>query len=118
MPASPQASSSAAMGMSSPLLSMKALAMKSKEYRPMLAASWMIGQGVSSRSSHSWAAGRITFSAKSWTHFWSWSWSSSRSSEKSDMVHCSVLAPGAPHALVRPVSARWPHAHRSPVGRW
>src|SRR4051794_32379663 len=36
----------------------------------------MIGQGVSSRSSHSEAAGRITFSAKPCTHsrmsFWSW----------------------------------------------
>ena len=35
----------------------------------------MIGQGVSSRSSHSWAAGRMTPSAKPWTHsrmsFWS-----------------------------------------------
>ena len=39
----------------------------------MFAASWMIGQGVSSRSSHSWAAGRTTSSAKSWTHFWIWS---------------------------------------------
>src|ERR1700712_4311189 len=43
----------------------------------------MIGHGVSSRSSHSWAAGRTTPSAKSWTHFWIWSWSSLRSSEKS-----------------------------------
>src|SRR5687767_1275463 len=36
----------------------------------------MIGQGVSSRSSHSAAAGRMTPSAKPWTHsrmsFWSW----------------------------------------------
>src|SRR4051812_12835236 len=36
----------------------------------------MIGQGVSSRSSHSAAAGRTTFSAKPWTQslmsFWSW----------------------------------------------
>ena len=35
----------------------------------------MIGQGVSSRSSHSWAAGRTTSSAKPWTQsrmsFWS-----------------------------------------------
>ena len=30
----------------------------------------MIGHGVSSRSSHSWAAGRMTCSAKSCTHFW------------------------------------------------
>ena len=36
----------------------------------------MIGHGVSSRSSHSWAAGRTTPSAKPWTQsrmsFWSW----------------------------------------------
>ena len=36
----------------------------------------MIGQGVSSRSSHSCAAGRITSAAKPWTQsrmsFWSW----------------------------------------------
>src|SRR4051794_41054554 len=57
--------------------------MKSTLYRPMLAASWMIGQGVSSRSSHSAAAGRTTFSAKSWTHFWIWIWSSFSSREKS-----------------------------------
>src|SRR4051812_7368246 len=30
----------------------------------------MIGQGVDSFSSHSCAAGRTTFSANSWTHFW------------------------------------------------
>src|SRR4051794_26622102 len=40
----------------------------------------MIGQGVSSRSSHSAAAGRTTFSAKPCTHSWMsfWSWLSSR----------------------------------------
>ena len=36
----------------------------------------MIGQGVSSRSSHSDAAGRMTFSANPWAQsrmsFWSW----------------------------------------------
>src|ERR1700680_3162093 len=36
----------------------------------------MIGQGVSSFSSHSWAAGRTTSAAKPWTQlrmsFWSW----------------------------------------------
>ena len=36
------------------------MATKSKLYSPIFAASWMIGQGVSSRSSHSDAAGRIT----------------------------------------------------------
>ena len=45
------------MGMGSPLGSTKHWAMKSKEYRPIWAASSMIGQGVSSRSSHSWAGG-------------------------------------------------------------
>ena len=49
----------------------------------MLAASWMTGHGVSSFSSYSAATGRITFSAKSWTHFCICSWSSLRSSEKS-----------------------------------
>src|SRR4051794_31448591 len=42
----------------------------------MPAASWITGQGVSSRSSHSSAAGRTTPSAKPCTHsrmsFWSW----------------------------------------------
>ena len=49
----------------------------------MLAASSMIGQGISSRSSHSWAAGRTTFSAKSWTHFWTCCTSSESSRENS-----------------------------------
>ena len=82
MPASPHAISSMTTGIRRPVGSPKALATKSSEYRPILAASSMIGHGVSSRSSHSWAAGRITSSAKSWTHFWIWSWSSLRSSEK------------------------------------
>src|SRR5262249_34476437 len=41
------------------------------------------------RSSHSWAAGRTTVSAKSWTHFWIWSWSSLRVSENSDIAAAS-----------------------------
>ena len=45
----------------------------------MLAASWMTSQGVSSFSSYSAATGRMTFSAKSWTHFCIVSWSSLRS---------------------------------------
>src|SRR4029453_12556065 len=64
-------------------------AKKSNEYSPILAASSMIGQGVSSRSSHSWAAGRTTVSAKSWTHFCIWSWSSWRGSENSDIAAAS-----------------------------
>ena len=70
IPASPHAISSITRGIISPTGSPKALAMKSKEYSPMRAASSMMGHGVSSRSSHSWAAGRTVFSAKSWTHFW------------------------------------------------
>src|SRR4051794_28122458 len=42
----------------------------------------MIGQGVSSRSSHSAAAGRTTFSANPWTHSRMSSWSWLRASEK------------------------------------
>src|SRR4029078_9805024 len=42
----------------------------------------MIAHGVSSRSSHSGAAGRITSAAKSCTHCWIWSWSSLSSIEK------------------------------------
>ena len=94
MPAQPQESSSLTIGNVRPVGSAKALAMNSREYRPMLAASWMIGQGVSSCSSYSAAAGRITFSAKSWTHFCICSWSSLRSSEKSAMG-------GAPSCCLR-----------------
>ena len=85
MPASPQLISSLTRHISRPVGSAKHWAMKSKEYRPFLAASWMMGHGVSSRSSHSAPAGRTTVSANSWTHFWIWSWSSFSSREKSDM---------------------------------
>src|SRR4051794_25872702 len=44
----------------------------------------MTGQGVSSRSSHSWAAGRTTFSAKPWTQSRISFWSSLSSSENVD----------------------------------
>src|ERR1700745_2505703 len=44
----------------------------------------MIGHGVSSRSSHSCAAGRTTCSAKPWTQSRRSRWSSERSSEKAD----------------------------------
>src|SRR5581483_9748147 len=94
IPASPQKSSSLNTGIIRPVGSEKALAMKSKEYRPILAASSMIGHGVSSRSSHSSAAGRMTSSAKSWTHFWIWSWSSLRARENSAMRHLCKLPTG------------------------
>ena len=73
MPASPQLISSLTRHMSRPVGSEKHWATKSNEYSPFLAASSMIGHGVSSRSSHSGPAGRTTFSAKSWTHFTIWS---------------------------------------------
>ena len=67
IPASPQKISSNATGMPSPLGSNHCWAKKSIEYSPTLAASWMTGHGVSSRSSHSAPAGRMTDRAKSCT---------------------------------------------------
>ncbi len=67
MPASPQNSSSLTSGRPSPDGSAKNCAMPSKPYSPIFAASWMIGHGVSSRSSHSCAAGRTTSAANPWT---------------------------------------------------
>src|ERR1022692_4253017 len=67
IPASPQNSSSNATGVPSPVGSSHCCPKNSSEYRPILAASSRIGHGVSSRSSHSEAAGRITFSANSCT---------------------------------------------------
>src|SRR4051812_41971310 len=76
MPASPQNSSSLTSGRVRPLSSAQNWAIASKPYRPILAASSITGHGVSSRSSHSSAAGRTTPSAKPCTHsrmsFWSW----------------------------------------------
>src|SRR6516225_70179 len=63
MPASPQNSSSNAIGMPRPVGPSHCSPKNSSEYRPILAASSRIGHGVSSRSSHSAAAGRITDSA-------------------------------------------------------
>ena len=86
MPASPQAISSITTGTVMPVGSANMLATKSREYRPMRAASAMIGHGVSSRSSQSWAAGRTTSSAKPCTHFWICTWSSLRALENSLMA--------------------------------
>ena len=64
IPASPQNSSSMATGMVRPVLSPSIpLAKNSHEYRPISAACSTMGNGNSSRSSHSSAAGRITSSA-------------------------------------------------------
>src|SRR6185437_693253 len=67
IPASPQNSSSTAVTKPSPVSSKNCAAKKSSEYSPILAASWRIGQGVCSRSSHSAAAGLITAAANSCT---------------------------------------------------
>src|ERR1035438_6907810 len=64
IPASPQNSSSKATGMPSPLGSSHCWPKKSSEYSPILAASSRMGQGVSSRSSHSAPAGLIVSAAK------------------------------------------------------
>src|SRR6476660_4402493 len=73
----------------------------------MFAASWMTSQGVSSFSSYSAATGRMTFSAKSWTHFCICSWSSLRSRLNSDIGGCSFVRPPlrAPGSVL---SARFP----------
>src|SRR5438874_1354782 len=71
----------------------------------MLAASWMIGHGVSSRSSHSWAAGRTTVSAKSCTHFSIWSWSSLRSRENSG------IATPPPRSVQEPEPTKLPNGN-------
>src|SRR6185437_6401229 len=67
IPASPQKSSSTAVTKPSPDSSKNCVAKKSSEYSPTFAASWRIGHGVCSRSSHSAAAGRITPAANSCT---------------------------------------------------
>src|SRR5438477_222976 len=71
----------------------------------MLAASWMIGHGVSSRSSHTWAAGRTTVSAKSCTHFSIWSWSSLRSRENSG------IATPPPRSVQEPEPTKLPNGN-------
>src|SRR3954454_25998 len=94
MPASPQNSSCWTMGSDRPLASPANCCIDSKPYRPIFAASWMIGHGVSSRSSHSAAAGRTTPSAKPWTHsrMSFWSWFSSRVNFGSPWASEAVLA--------------------------
>src|SRR6266700_3703590 len=67
IPGSPQNNSSKATGMPSPDASRDCCAKKSSEYKPILDASSMIGHGVSSRSSHSAAAGLMALTANSCT---------------------------------------------------
>ncbi len=70
---------------------------------PILAASWMIGQGVSSRSSHSAAAGRITSAAKPCSQSRTASWSGPGSREKVLMV---PPVNGFAHGVVSGAAAR------------
>src|SRR3954452_8350400 len=70
----------------------------------------MTGQGVSSRSSHSWAAGRTTFSAKPWTQSRISFWSSLNSSEKfaapaSDSSPAAAAASSTVVASITPSSS-------------
>src|SRR5947209_1294455 len=60
---------------------------------PAFAASLMTGHGVSSRSSHSCAAGRITSAENSWSHLRSSCWSSLSSREKVASA-IRILLPG------------------------
>src|SRR3954447_24264952 len=68
----------------------------------------MIGQGVSSRSSHSAAAGRTTFSAKPWTHSRMSSWSWLRAREK---VVVSVSGAAASADMTEIVTGRHTMIH-------
>lgn len=60
---------------------------------PTLAASWMTGHGVSSRSSHSAAAGRITSAAKPWIQSRTCFWSSLSSMVNSAMSPPAFVSP-------------------------
>ena len=106
MPASPQNSSSLTIGSVSPVGSAQNCASASKPYRPILAASWITGQGVSSRSSHSAAAGRTTPSAKPWTQSRMSLWSSESSSEN-EVSGAPSPATAASAAAVASVDVAW-----------
>jgi hypothetical protein len=99
IPASPQNISSNTVGMPRPLASPAIWANRSGVYSPTLAASWMIGHGVSSRSSHSAAAGRMTVSANSWTQSRTCTTSSDNSNEKVASISAPISVPGlgSPH---------------------
>ena len=79
IPASPQNSSSLTIGSSQAALVGVELRQRLEAVEADLRRLRMIGHGVSSRSSHSAAAGRTTSSAKPWTQSRTsrWSWLSS-----------------------------------------
>jgi hypothetical protein len=70
MPASPQLISSLTRHINSPVGSAKHWAMKSKEYRPVLGRLLDDGPRRLLPLVPLGPAGRTTFSANSWTHFW------------------------------------------------
>src|SRR3954447_5189967 len=91
----------------------------------------MIGHGVSSRSSHSWAAGRTTPSAKPWTQslmsFWSWVSSSVKVGSAgsccspwgfSAVVAMTAMLPGSRNVHVQLLPARRPPAPRPLARTW
>src|SRR5882757_9805032 len=98
MPASPQNNSSNTVSIPMPLGSAAWAAKSSIEYKPTFAASWMIGHGVSSRSSHSAAAGRTTCSAKSCTQSRT-SITSSDNSSENVMVAAPFDGPHLAHTV-------------------
>ena len=101
MPASPQASSSLATGRSG----RSGRGRLGEEVERVEADPGRLlddRPGVSSRSSHSWATGRMTSSAKSWTHFWICNWSSLRSRENSDISSPLPLGPSTDPGLSVP----------------
>src|SRR4051794_3032964 len=67
----------------------------------------MIGQGVSSRSSHSDAAGRTTPSAKPWTHSRMSFWSCESSSEKGAVSPSGMAAAASGWVLASMFGGSW-----------
>ena len=107
IPASPQNISSNTVSIPMPVGSAAICANSSGVYNPTLAASAMIGHGVSSRSSHSAAAGRITSSANSCTQSLTVVTSSDNSSEKPASITQApfLVAPvGAPRIVASVVT--------------
>ena len=107
IPASPQNSSSLTIGNMIPVGSSQNCAIPSRPYRPIFAASWITGQGVSSRSSHSEAAGRTTFSAKPCTQSRMSFWSSVRASENVGGASGAAPVDSAARACSEVVASIW-----------
>src|SRR5215469_12509211 len=118
MPASPQNSSSNATGMPRPVGPSHCSLKNSSEYSPILAASSRIGHGVSSRSSHSAAAGLMTLAAKPCTQLCisrragpGSMWNGAVVSTSALMLLLGVMAPMLPVSSIQNqgISANEPH---------